>query len=184
MIRKVTQAGFSLVEILIYLAIVGGLLLASTQLITSALTSRNRVTAQTAVAQNMRFAINKIGQEVRSAKKIDGETKFNQDQGKLVLGENGRFNKTIFTLVDGIIQLRQQGGDEDFSAVLTTDDVNVSVMRFQDVGAAKQEAIRVTLEISYRNPDAISGLESSSSESFTVTLRDISDDDDDDDDDD
>lgn len=121
----------------------------------------------------MRFVINKMNQEIRSAKAVSGQTIFNKDQGRLVLRQEGRFNRTVFTLSNGVISIEQSGEGRDLSGSLTTSDVEATVMRIRDLRVNEQDAVQVSLQINYRNPQPGIGLDSNLSSNFSVIVRDI-----------
>lgn len=147
---KNNQQGFSLLELLIYIAILSGFLLVITNLFFTVSTSSAREEARAEVRQNLRFASHRIANEVRSAREIVSATLPDGGAGnvldvKIVDGTITRFNVS-----NGVLQRTQNFGlPGETAESITTDNVAVSISPeiFNRIGST----IQINLKIDYND---------------------------------
>lgn len=153
------QRGFSLLELLIYIAILSGFLLVITNLFFTVSTSSVREEVSTEVRQNLRFAGDQMTSEVRKASAIDFISA-NGDTLRLVVG--GAL--TEFKVEGGILKKTRGASTEN----ITTDNVTVSVTDpvFTQIG----NTIQINLKIDY-NDNGRGDYKFSESVKTTASLR-------------
>lgn len=156
---KKNQRGFSLLELLIYIAILSGFLLVIINLFFSVSTSSVRGEVSSEVRQNLRFASQQVTDEVRKATAIDFVS---------VSGDNLRLiidgAPTEFKIVGGILEKTRGMTTEN----ITTNNVTVSTADpvFTQIG----NTIQINLKIDY-NDNGREDYKFSESVKTTASLR-------------
>jgi type II secretory pathway pseudopilin PulG len=146
-------AGFTLIEVTIYVAIIGTI---ATSLIAFAVTlsnARGKTYAAQEVQNNGRFAMRLISERIRRAAGINGiSSVFGSDPGALSLAmESGAEDPTRIDLNqdDGRLQITE-GIDPPLFA--TSDEVRVTNLIFTNLtGTGNRGNIRIEITIEYKN---------------------------------
>lgn len=137
---KINQCGFSLLELLIYVAILSGFLLVITNIFFTVSTNSVREEVHTEVRQNLRFASDQVTNEVRKAAAIDFISANGDTLRVIVDGA-----PTEFKVVGGVLQKIRGASTEN----ITTDNVTVSTTDpvFTQIG----NTIQINLKIDYND---------------------------------
>jgi type II secretory pathway pseudopilin PulG len=160
---NVTKKGFSIIEFLIYIAILA-IAIAAIGLI---LSNIFRVGARTDVVQevshNGRFAMQRIGQVIRESSGItEPETEGNRLE--LLFDEEAK-NPTVFYVSEGKLIIKE-GNGEDIE--LTTSRVAVKKLVLKKVS---DDSVRVEMNISFYNPQGLPEYEFTSFFTSSFTLK-------------
>jgi len=154
---QASSGGFTLVETLIYIGIIGAAVATFVTFSFSISSSRNKTYVVQEVQANMRVALDTIAREVRSSRGVNiSSSTFDVDFGVLSLAKNApEHNPTILDLsADGRILRLKKGNGEPVA--ITSDEVTVSKLRFTDVsGSGQRENIRVALTLEWANSDDV-----------------------------
>jgi len=143
--EKKKVSGFTLIEIIIYGAlvtmIIGALVLTSVNI----LGARARITAMEEVSHNARFALERIMSEIRGSQAIETVS------GSQLKITNIDGDPVEFNLTEGVIKMSRGEGATRFS--LTGSSVNVSSLQFSDVSYEDTSgAIRIEMTVEFANP--------------------------------
>lgn len=148
--KKNKQKGFSLLELLIYIAILSGFLLVIVNLFFTVSSNSAREEVRAEVRQNLRFASDRITSEVRSSKEIISATLPDGGAGNILDIKRSDGSTIRFGVLNGILQRTKNPGlpDEVIENV-TTDNVTVSVSPeiFNRIG----NTIQINLKIDYND---------------------------------
>jgi type II secretory pathway pseudopilin PulG len=120
------KSGFTLIEILIYTAIMGSILV-STVFITRAMyDTRARIRSSVILEENMRFALARIMTEVREA---DGVTEPASSTGTAltITRDDPAHDPTVITSAGGVITMSKGGSP---AAALTSSEVEITSLVF------------------------------------------------------
>jgi prepilin-type N-terminal cleavage/methylation domain-containing protein len=120
-----TQKGFSLLELIIYIAIIGVFLVSVIQFTTTIIRAGEKAKVLNEVQQNARFAMERMKREIRTADGVNtGSSTFSSHPGVLSLEhDTPALDPTVFDLSSGTLQITQGAG----SAIdLTSSKVEVS----------------------------------------------------------
>lgn len=140
------QEGFTLIEVLIYIAVSAVMVFVVVGFAREILKVRNKITIVSKVEQNARYAMSRMVKEIREAEDIEV-----LDQNTIILqvADLGR-NPIVFDLGNGILYMKE--GQGDFTA-LTGNDVKVGEVLFEDRTTPNSaDIIKITLLITH--PDA------------------------------
>ncbi len=140
------QAGFTLVEVIIYIAVSSVMLIIVVSFVRHILLVRNKVTILSKVQQNARYAMTRMVKEVRYADDLEV---VDQNTLRLSVGDPLR-NPLYFDLQGGVLYMKEGLGD--FVAI-TGNDVKVGDVLFEDRTTPNSaDIVKITLTISH--PDA------------------------------
>lgn len=161
------QNGFSLIELIIYIGVFAVAIAVGAQLLGASGRIRSQTEARYEVQQNIRFAIEKITENIRKASAISGTYPSNT----LTLTVSGQ--SVVFTLASGVLTMQEGAGPVQN---LTTSDVIVSAIgggnlftKIDNPSPAKS-TIQIKMKVDYNDlgsPDFIYGQEIQT----TVSLR-------------
>lgn len=156
------QSGFTLVEFLIYIAIIGAILVGFIQFILSTAAARSETRATSEVNANMRFALDIMEQKIHGAQNI--LTPLEQSSAaSIVLDMPSLAPDITFSVGNGVLNLTEQGG----SAVpVTSKDVTVELF---SVTNHARPGERDNLRISFVVRSNITGVESRYSRAVILT---------------
>jgi type II secretory pathway pseudopilin PulG len=148
---RYSHAGFTLVETLIYLTIVGVVVVSFVTFSINISSSRAKVYVEQEVQANARVALDMISQRLRSSSGVNtGTSTFDTDPGVLSLATTtAAANPMIFSLSanDGVLQLKEGTASP---VTITSDEVRVTNLVFTDLTATStREHIRVELTLEY-----------------------------------
>ena len=167
----INKKGFTLIEILIYIAIIVVFLIVITYFALDILYGKIKSQSQMAVQQNARFATEKVTQEIRQALDINlGDSIFGTNPGRLSLAmPQSEENPTIFDIVSKALRIYQPAiGTYN----LTSSDVEVTNLVFTNLSPADgAKNIKIDLTIKYKNPENKGEIEASCDIQTTVSTR-------------
>lgn len=147
---RLNKNGFTLIELLIYIGILVLFLTSSSLFFWAAVFGNIKKSAFQEVQQNARFAMTKIGQEIKKAKSINSPLEGSTSSSLSLEMANPDFDPTIFDLSEGKLRITQ---GENPSVFLTTERVVVKNLIFTNLSYTQTPGIiRVEIEIEYKNP--------------------------------
>lgn len=141
--------GFTLIEFLIYFALLAMVMGSVTIFAVDVVKSRNKTRIVAEVEQNARLGLSRILRSVRQASKLNtGASAFDIDEGALSLEMSvGAVDPTVFDLSSGVLRMKEGAGP---ATPLTTDDVVVTRLRFsRDTFPGGSKAVTVELGLRY-----------------------------------
>ena len=167
------RQGFSLIEVLIYIAIMAFAVVAIASFSISIANSRNKNYVVGEVQANGRGAFNIITQRILAAEGVNvGLSTFDTDPGILSLQmADAAKNPTIINLTadNGILQITEGASN---AVSITSDEVQVTNLVFTNVTpAGRRENIRMEITIEYDNPSGDQEFEYSQSLQTSTSLR-------------
>lgn len=175
MLKKytITTQGFSLIELILYVALVSGMVLGFLSLSISVISARNKTYTTQEVRANMQFALEVISDRIRSASGVNtGTSTFATDPGVLSLSmSTPALNPTIIQLNanDGKIQITEGASGTTF---LTTDRVKVTNLVFTNLtGTSDHENIGIDVTIEYNGQANDAVFSATQSISTAVSVR-------------
>jgi prepilin-type N-terminal cleavage/methylation domain-containing protein len=145
-----SRRGFTLLELIIYLGIVGLVLSTATLFAFEFVSTQAKSSALEEVNRNARYAIARIGVEIREASDLNiGASTFNTHPGVLSLGTLiGGTDPTVFTASSATLNVQQGVGPV---LPITSSKVDVTEFIVEDVSVTgKTKAIRVRLKLKSR----------------------------------
>jgi type II secretory pathway pseudopilin PulG len=164
------RKGFTLVEMLLYVAISSIMLFSLSLLLTFLLSSRIKNQSIGDVNQQGLQVMQLVTQTIRNAKSIDSPAIGLTSNTLSVTMFDPLHSPTIFAVVNGVMQITEGSGA---SIALTNSHVTVSSLLFQNISSASStdRIIKVSFVIDHKNPSGRN--ENSFSKSFTgsATLR-------------
>jgi type II secretory pathway pseudopilin PulG len=170
-----TRSGFTLIETMIYIAIIGGAVSSFVLFATTVSNVRSKIYVQQEVNANARVALDVIADRIRSASGVNaGNSTFGSDPGVLELSmDAAAANPTIINLSanDGILQIKEGASSV---VALTSDEVRVSNLVFTDLTPAsgnQRENIRIDLTIEYNVPSGDANFGYTNSVQTSVSVR-------------
>jgi type II secretory pathway pseudopilin PulG len=135
--------GFSLLEMVVYIAILIFMLGIITEVVLSVTRSERVIQAVRRIENSAVIAVERIGREVRAAESVNVEAStLGVHPGRLVL--TYATSTTEFYLTNGRLMLRENGVDQDF---LTEEQAQVTDLKFHRFYATSTEGIRVEMTI-------------------------------------
>lgn len=160
---NVMKKGFSIIEFLIYIAILAIAIAAMGLVLSNIFRVGVRTDVVQEVSHNGRFAIQRIGQTIRESSGIDEpETEGNRLELSF---EDPAKNPTVFDVSEGKLRIRE--GNKEYIE-LTTSRVNVDKLFFQKVS---DNSVRVEMNISFYNPQGLPEYEFNSFFTSSFTLK-------------
>lgn len=154
------KRGFTLIEILIYITIVAGILVAATTFAWNIIDSKTKTQARQAVDAHALIIMEKLSQSIRAAQSIDPSSSFNvnlADPGssgqKLSLTmQDAAQNPTQFDVTNGVLRITQGAGQPE---VLSSNLVRITSLTFQNLSSpnTKTAHIGINITIEYLNSD-------------------------------
>ena len=161
--------GFTLVELIIYIAILAGILVLVIGFLWNVIFGNVKETAYQEVQQNGRFAIAKITQEIKKATGINSPLPSDPPSSSLSLSMAAfHLNPTVFDVGGGKLRITQgtRGPYE-----LTSDQVIVSSLQFTNLSYLDTPGtIQIEMTIDHINPGARTEYEASISLRSSISL--------------
>ena len=160
---RFSNNGFSLIEILVYIALLGMTSIFITNSLIQIANAYNRARAEREVISNGRLILETINKSVEQAQEVYGPTSgFNNDSGQLslatVVGADAE-HTTIFAdyyLDNGRIFLRQEGQS---ALPISAATVRVSKFRLERIiQGLNREAVKITLQVDFVPPKYASSI--------------------------
>lgn len=149
--KSTDQRGFTLLELVIYIAVVGLVLVSATMFSFEFAASQAKSAALEEVNRNARFAVSRIAAEIREAADLNaGSSVFGSNPGTLSLATaTGATDPTVFTVTGGTLNIRQGAGPV---LPLTSSKVDVTEFTLENLSTAgKTKAVRVRLKVKTRD---------------------------------
>jgi len=149
--RLKDKRGFTLIETLIYIAIIGAIAVSFVAFGSSVSVARNKTYAAQEVQSNVRFVVDTVSNLVRSANQVTvASSVWNDNNGKLVL-TNSAPNKNPTVLdVDENGKLRLKFGNNP-PIFLTSERVKVDRFYLENLtGDSERENARISFSLVYR----------------------------------
>lgn len=147
MITLSKQKGFSLLEMLFYIVILGLLLAIIMNIIVSVTRSERVIKSLRNIEDSAALSLERIGREVRQADSIDASSVFESHPGRLVLigtDSEGSPRKVEFYLLNGRVLMKENDVD---TGALTQTGSNVSNLVFYHFIGANSEGVRTKMTI-------------------------------------
>lgn len=149
--KRQSNNGFTLVETLIYIAIVGGIMVTFISFSLNISAARNKVYSAQEVQSNARLALDIITKKIQSASSVSTTASvFGSNPGTLYLiMSSSTLNPTIISLSANTSSLQIKEGAAS-TTVITSNVVSVSNLVFNNWSASStRENIGVNLSVSY-----------------------------------
>ncbi len=145
------RRGLSLVELLVYLAIVSVVVVIAVVMSVNLLGGRAKTSSFEAVNQNARLALDRMTSAVRSAEYVDvAQTVFGNLGGRLVLQmPNPLANPTALDVSGGVLRIAEGNGAP---VPLTSADLEVTGFTITRLNSTGSEGVRLVLALRRRNP--------------------------------
>jgi len=161
--------GFTLIEFIIYIAIIGGMLTLITGFLWNIVFGNIKEAAFQEVQQNARFALTKITQEIKKAKGINSPLHGESPTNSLsLIMADSNLDPTIFEVIDGKLRIRQGSAQPN---ELISDQVIVSSLQFTNLSYEDTPGtIRIELTIDHLDPEGQSYYQASINLNSTVSL--------------
>jgi len=141
------QKGFTLIEVLIYITIIGVVVSGFIAFALSINSSRAETYVVQEVQANARVALDLISQKIRLADDVVSPSEGNSASSLELDMPNPGPNLT-FSVTDGVLGIAEEVGDP---TPITSDEVNVSNLTFTNLAVSgERDNIRVEITIEYR----------------------------------
>lgn len=142
--------GFTLIEFLIYIAIVGTVLLATGAIGFNVLFGKAKLMAIEEVSQNARFTMERIAMSVRNAETIQSPVPGASDSVLALKMADKTKNPTSFVLSNGSLQIKEGPGA---FVSLTSSETMVTALQFSNISYPNTPGtIRIQMTLQYTNP--------------------------------
>lgn len=139
-------AGFTIIEFLVYIAILAIVITSMGGVALNVFQVGARTDAIQEVTQNGRFAMQRMGQAIKSA---DAVIFPEAEDSSLVLEfEDADKNPTIFDVFEKTLRIKQ--GNKEYIG-LTTSKVNVDSIKFLKVSCSGLDSVKIEMDISLNN---------------------------------
>lgn len=166
--------GFTLIELIIYVALISLFMGGGIQFVWSIILSQAESYVQQEVSQNLRWAGKRIVHEIRNSSDINSV-----GLNEICLASlDSTYNPTRFYLSSGRLRMGWGGGSLDCSSItndepLTSNQVSVSSLAFEDLSVVEGNTknIRFTITIESTSPSGRPEWEKSQTYSSSVELR-------------
>lgn len=150
--KKFSQ-GSTLIEMLIYIAVVAMVLSSLVLFSISIVSSRSKTYVVQEVQANTRVALAILSQKIRASNGVDTSTsQFGSDPGKLTLFmSDPSKNPTVFDLDqdDGVLRITEGAS---LPVTLVSDEVKVTHLMFTNLtGSSTHENIRIEMTVGFNN---------------------------------
>lgn len=163
--------GFTLVEFVIYFALITIVISAVTAFTVDVVKTRAKTAAIAEVEQNMRFAMLRIMSTVRQATKLEaGSSLFGADSSVLALDTAAASSTpTVFDLSGEAVRIKEGTAP---ATALTSPDVRVTRLRFSKDNLGRNDvAITAEMTLSYRSGNQDALFNYAASASATAVIR-------------
>lgn len=163
-----SKNGFTLVETLIYIAIIGVVTISFISFSISISNSRNKNYVVQEVQANIRFSLAKISEKIRGAENVLSPAEGNSST-TLELDMPGAEPDLTFRVNEGVLELVQGVGSP---IPLTSDEVKVSNLKFfNHSSSGETENVGINLKIDYRSNNSDKEFSYSREHKTAVSLR-------------
>lgn len=149
---KTETEGFTLVEFLVYIGIVGTILLVAGTIAFNVFFGKAKLAAIEEVSQNARFALEKIADRVRNAEAIQTPPPGVSSSSISLQMADSEKDPTEFYVQGGILRMREGLGANRWP--LTSDEVVVSTLQFSNISYPDTPGtVRIQMTIKAANPE-------------------------------
>ena len=147
------KKAFTLVEILVYTAILGVILTGLAGMFTWVSLVRTKVEVLTETSSEAAKAMERLSFEIRQGESVNfTQSVFDSDNGRLSL-QTKNYSQTEetldFYLCGGKLCFKKGADTQVF---LTSDRLEISVLRFSRLGSDKTPSLEISLDIAFKNP--------------------------------
>jgi len=164
---RINHKGSSLIELIIYIGVMGMVLTAFINFGLSVSDSRAKTLVVHEVDSNARFALDVMARTIRSADDVVSPTEGNVDT-TLDLDMPNTVDNSVFSVSGGVLSLTVGAGA---AQTLTSSNVEVTSLQFTNVTeVGGKENVLIQLTLAYRYHDSVAYTYSHSFET-SVTLR-------------
>jgi len=168
-IKSQNQRAFTLIELIIYIAIVMGVLLIAFNFSWEIIYGNVKSQAIREVQQNSRLAIEKIARAVLNASLVNNPAIGNSSNLLSLTMQDVGLDPTLFEVIVDKLSITQAGGGP---YELTNDRVQVTNLQFTNVSyLGTPGAIKVQMTIKHVNPNNLSQYEVFLDTEKTISLR-------------
>jgi Tfp pilus assembly protein PilW len=165
MAQQHTQAGYTLIELLLYVVIVSTLLTATSVFFAMTTSARIKTQAVSDVEQQGSFALQYIARTIRNATAVSSPAIGATANTATVTVPTASLSPTIFSLTGTTLQVKEGAAA---AIALTSPNVQVTALSFKNVSrSAGAEAVQVSMTLTHTNPSGRN--EYSYTETFTTT---------------
>ena len=170
-IRKIFTTGFTLIEFLVYTAVLSIVIAVISSFIVWSIHSTNKVKAMRETLDNARRAMEIITYEIKEAKSIytpnTTSTQLSLETTKY-LPEGEETTYIDFYLCEKRLCFKKEGQGP---AVLTSDSVEINNLVFTQIISGETPSIQINLTAGYKNPDSRPELQALVNLISTASLR-------------
>lgn len=163
------QVGFTLIEMLLYLAIAGGMLLLASTLLIASIDARVKSQTVAEIEQEGLAIMQIITQTVRNAEAITSPTAANSAASSTIDVVTGAKDPTIFDLSSGALRIKEGAGA---ALALTTSRVTASSLTFTNVTPTSSPGVlKIQFTLTHVNNSGRNELDYSKTFYTTASLR-------------
>lgn len=167
-LKIMKNQGFTLIELLIYMAILGSVLVLMTGFFWNIALGYTKENSYQELQQNGRFALTKMSQEIKMAKRIISPAPGLSATSLSLEMANASLNPTIFGLNEGKLRIIQ-GTNPPYE--LTTDRAIVSNLKFTNLSYDNTPGtVRIEIELNHFNPGGFTAYQANINLITTVSL--------------
>lgn len=139
---KKPQNGFTIVEMMLYMALMTILLVILTEIFTSIISVRLNADANSAVDQDTRFILARLNYDIQRSSAVSTPASLGQTSGSLALTISG--STYTYSLSNGVLSLTTPSG----ASQLTSSETSISQLSFQKIGnTGGKETVQVLMTI-------------------------------------
>lgn len=158
------RKGFTLIEILIYTALLGMIMGAAILITKSSLEARAKNRSALILNENMHFAITRLEARVHAAIDITAPASGSANSLTLSMTDSSK-NPTVFNLSGGVLKITESSGN---ATALTSDEIEITNLTFTRL-TGTPTAVRIQLDGRLRN--AVGVYQSTLSLTDTAVIR-------------
>lgn len=159
--RKILQKGFTLIELIIYVAIVSTVVTAAVYFSWDIIFGQIKSEVAQEVQQNSRIALDRMSYEIRRAKAINSVG----TSLSLTMQDD---TVTVFDIASEQLRINEDGAG---AAALTASRVRVTNLTFTDRSTGDSKHVQINMTISHVNPESVEQWDKTESFETSVELR-------------
>lgn len=169
-LKKHSIKGFTLVEMILYVAICSVLLLSLSIMFSYLLGSRVKSQAITEINQQGFFTMSLMTSSIRNASSVDVPLMGNSSSSLSLTTQSPALNPTVFTLSSTTLMIKEGGGA---SIPITNSRVVVSDLLFENISSASStdRIVRISYTLSYKSGSVQQEFSYSKTFTGSATLR-------------
>lgn len=170
--------GFTLIELIMYIALVGLIMITALTFTWTIIQDQNKQASLSEAYYNYSFASEKISYYLERAASLEGSTVYNSHPGTIVINYPNMSQVTI----DSYEKIINQGGNNitirklrfNQGAVtedLTSDKINITNFTINNISLPLSDTLQVNLSVEHINPSNSKQYEGKFSQSFSITPK-------------